>query len=286
MTTQPDSSTAGSPWAHELATLRTVKPEIPGVFTCEFELATSTRVNPYAAKPGQFNMLYCPGYGEAAISLSRVELAADRLVHTIRAVGDVTNALSRLRPGRTIGLRGPFGNGWPENSLAVKDLVIVAGGIGMAPLRPVVESHLKHPGSGPKITVLIGARSSDRLLFSDEYADWRRRGALVSSIVDRPSPGWNGDIGVVANLLYRMAVDDPLATQVFLCGPELMMRHSAETVLSMGIPSENVWLSMERHINCGIGHCGRCQFGGRFVCTEGPVFQYSDIRAQLSIPGV
>ncbi|MEZ5944781.1 MAG: FAD/NAD(P)-binding protein [Planctomycetaceae bacterium] len=286
MTTTQANNPPVSPWTTAPIILRSTKAETPGVFTAEFEFKCEQDAARFASRPGQFNMLYCPGYGESAISLSRVAANSSTLVHTIRSVGDVTNRLARLKIGESIGLRGPFGNGWPDIPDDLRHLIVVGGGIGLAPLRPVIEQFLENHVATRELTVLVGARSCEHLLFADEFQSWRDAGATVIATVDRSSPEWKGEVGVVPALIDRLNIGNPAQTHLFACGPEIMMSYSATAALDRDIPRDNIWFSMERHMNCAIGHCGRCQFGSHFICTGGPVFRYNDVQQLLTIHGL
>ncbi|MFO0811910.1 MAG: FAD/NAD(P)-binding protein [Gemmatales bacterium] len=270
------------PWLPSSARLINIKPEIAGVATFDFVLEGMTQ--PFQYAPGQFNMLYVPGVGEAAISLSG--MTGQVLHHTIRTAGNVTQAIAQLKPGMSIGLRGPFGSAWPVEHCVGKDIVLAAGGIGLPPLRPVIHAVLQDSGRFGKLTVLHGARSPAGLVFTDEYDDWRKRGVQVEVIVDRADMTWHGQVGVITQLLDRLALVRPAETVVMTCGPEIMMHFVARAALSRGIPENQVWLSLERHMNCAIGHCGHCQLGPAFVCKDGPVFRYDRIKSLMVVEGL
>ena len=219
--------------------------------------------------PGQFNMLSAFGVGEAAISMSGA--ARDGAVlHTIRAVGPVSAALSRLGRGGLVGVRGPFGCGWDLRSAAGGDVVVVAGGLGLAPLRPAIRHLLSHRSEFGRVTVLIGARSPDQLLYRQEVARWSRR-AQVALTVDHAAAAWAGHVGLVTQLVRR-ACFDAAATTALVCGPEAMMRFTARALADAGIPPARIQVSMERNMRCAVGSCGHCQVGPFFVCRDGPVF--------------
>jgi anaerobic sulfite reductase subunit B len=221
--------------------------------------------------PGQFAMLYAFGAGEAPISLSGA--AGPELFHTIRAVGAVTRALCAAEPGALVGVRGPFGTAWPLAAAAGRDVVVVAGGIGLPPLRPVVQELLDHRGRYGQINVLYGGRSPGDLLFGDDLARWRANGAVVETIVDAPSVDWRGPVGVVTRLIPRAAFT-PARTVAMLCGPEVMLRFAADELCDRGVPPDAVWVSLERSMTCGTGHCGHCQLGPLLVCRDGPVVRH------------
>lgn len=227
--------------------------------------------------PGQFNIMYIPGIGEAPISISSSPEAPE-LFHTIRIAGDVTTALSKLKEGDTILLRGPYGSGWPMEELRDRTLVIIAGGLGIAPLRAVLKEVMrKDYGLISKPVLLYGSKSPKDIIFRDEFP--RFRDAFdVYLTVDKADPEmiWRGNTGFVPEVIGK--IDFNLLTSVvFICGPEVMMKSSIDKLLECGVPAEKIYLSMERNMNCGRGICGHCMFGPFFVCKEGPVFRYSDI---------
>lgn len=230
-----------------------------------------------APRPGQFDMLYALGVGEVPISTSGDPVQHGHLTHTIRAVGAVTERLCAAEPGSIVGVRGPFGTTWPLDEAAGADLVIVAGGIGLAPLRPVVLDVLARRGAFGSVSVLVGARTPADLLFRDDLEQWRSRFDLdVDVTVDVADPEWRGRVGVVTTLLPRAAFD-PERTRAFVCGPEIMMTYAARALRDRGVPRERIWVSLERNMHCGLGHCGHCQLGPYLICRDGPVFRLDDV---------
>jgi anaerobic sulfite reductase subunit B len=241
--------------------------------------------------PGQFTMMYAFGVGEVPISLSRIGQAKEArgavpsrpaLEQTVRAVGAVTRAVCGTRPGQVVGLRGPLGTGWGLADARGHDLVVAAGGIGLAPLRPVVLRALSDRGAFGRIAVLIGARTPGDLLFTGELDAWRARGAQVEVTVDRPAPGWDGHVGLITALAGAADVE-PARTAAFVCGPEIMMRLTARALTGLGVPPGNVRLSMERNMRCGLGWCGHCQLGPLLVCRDGPVVPYERAAALMTV---
>lgn len=231
--------------------------------------------------PGQFNMLYPFGIGEAAISLSSD--TADRFVHTIRGVGAVSDALGRLRPGDTLGVRGPFGNGWPMERARGRTLVLVAGGIGLAPLRPVIHAVLRDRSAYGKLFVFYGARSPRERLYVGELERWQAGGAMDLSVtVDFGDANWAGRVGFVTALLGH-AQFDPAETLLMTCGPEVMMRAVANQMIGRGVAPGDVYVSLERNMKCAAGLCGHCQFGSIFICKDGPVFTYDRVEHLLRV---
>jgi len=239
-------------------------------------------------QPGQFNMLYVFGVGEVPISMSGDPAESGVVTHTVRAVGTVTKAMSRLKRGDTIGLRGPFGTRWPVEETAGRDVVIVAGGIGLAPLRPVVYRVLARREKYGRVALLYGTRTPQDILFERELEKWRERFDLqVEATVDNVPTGqsWRGDVGVVTKLIASAGFD-PAQTTAMICGPEVMMRFTVIELQKRGVSEENIFISMERNMKCAVGFCGHCQFGPTFMCKDGPVFRFDRIKPWLSKRGV
>jgi NAD(P)H-flavin reductase len=257
-------------------------------FTLILEPVTGVHIADFA--PGQFNMLYVFGVGEIPISISGDPSRLREMVHTTRAVGTVTRAMSALRPGEILGVRGPFGSQWPTGVRAPaghgKDIVIVSGGIGLAPLRPALYELLAHREQVGKIVLLYGARTQEDMLYRRELEQWRARFDMeVYVTVDRATGRWHGNVGVVTALVPR-APFDPLNTVALVCGPELMMRFAVQALERRGVPPRQIYLSMERNMQCATGFCGHCQFGPKFICQDGPIFRYDEIARFLAKPEV
>lgn len=233
-------------------------------------------------EPGQFNMLYAFGVGEVPISISGDSAMPERLVHTTRSVGAVSAALNRLKDGDVIGVRGPFGKGWPVASQRGRHVVFIAGGLGLAPLRPAIYHVLHNRDQYSGLTLIYGSRSPGEMLFAQEVQGWKSRfDTEVEVTVDHAAPGWTGRVGVVTTLFdHALAGSDPANTSAFVCGPEIMMRFAITALTDLGFSQDRIWLSMERNMKCAIGFCGHCQFGRDFVCRDGPVFRHDRI-AQL-----
>jgi NAD(P)H-flavin reductase len=235
---------------------------------------------PARFEPGQFNMLYAFGIGEAAISMSGDAADGATDVHTIRALGAVTQALTSLRIGDVVGVRGPFGRPWPVADAEGDDLVIVGGGLGLAPLRPVVYHALRNRARYRRVVLLAGARHPGELLFADELARWRDDAAVnieVRLVVDRAGGDWKGRVGVVPDLVDEAGLDGA-STVALLCGPEVMMKYAVRPLRALGVPEARIFLSMERSMRCAAAFCGHCQYGPAFVCKDGPVFSYERLR--------
>ena len=234
--------------------------------------------------PGQFGMLYAFGAGEIPISVSGTATPLDPLRCTIRAVGGVSGALCAAQPGDLVGLRGPFGSTWPLAQAIAGDVLIVAGGLGLAPLRPVIHHLLAHRNEYERVIICYGGRSAGELLYVNEFEEWRRLHDLdIDVIVDIAALDWHGKVGVVTKLV-ELAAFDPENTIAMACGPEVMLRFVALTLKARSLPPERLYISMERNMHCAIAQCGHCQFGPRFVCREGPVLRYNEIEPWLKVP--
>jgi NAD(P)H-flavin reductase len=265
-----------------VATITSVQAELPGTATYTLQLQDAAARHAYRFLPGQFNMLYLPGIGEAAISISSDPGCPAVLQHTIRVAGNVTQAIERLRTGDAIGLRGPYGSAWPVAAARGGDLILVAGGIGLAPLRPAIYHILRHRDNFGKVTILVGARTPADLLYPGEYDSWRTHEVEVIASVDRADKSWKGRVGVVPMLFYLLR-PEARRTTVFTCGPEIMMRFVVYEALARRIPKERIFVSLERNMKCAIGFCGHCQYGPAFLCKEGPVLSYDRIEPFFSV---
>jgi NAD(P)H-flavin reductase len=232
--------------------------------------------------PGQFTMLSAGGAGEVPISISGDPEDADTLVHTVRAVGLATEAICAAVRGDVPGVRGPFGAPWPVADVDGADVVIAAGGIGLAPLRPAILSLLAARERHGRLLLLYGGRAPDQLLYPHELESWAERGLEVSTTVDSAGPEWLGPVGVVTRLVHRAELD-ARRTVALLCGPEVMMRFTAAALEERGVAPERIYVSMERNMQCGIGHCGHCQLGPTLICRDGPVYQWSALARWLGI---
>lgn len=270
------------PWMNLSVRIDRVKTESPGISTFDLRLNDTTAATSYDFKAGQFNMLYLPGVGEAAISMSGDPNDTNLLVHTVREAGNVTHALARLGVGDSIGLRGPFGTAWPIEECKGKDIVLIAGGIGLAPIRPIVYQILKNRTEFGEVSLLCGARTPEGLLFPSELEQWQKQ-IQVEKIVDRADSDWTGHVGVVTTLLGRLPIERPQQTVMMTCGPEVMMWYAIREALSRRIQEDSIWISLERNMNCAIGLCGHCQLGSEFLCKDGPVFRYDQVASLLTV---
>ncbi len=237
-------------------------------------------------KHGQFNMLTAFGIGEAAISASGTSQERGVLLHTVRDVGPVTHALWAARIGDVVGVRGPFGTDWgveEHDGATGGDVVVVAGGIGLAPLRGAVDELVRRvPGGGGRVHVIVGAREPGQIIFGGDLERWRRAGAEVAVTVDVSARGWDGHVGLVTSLLGD-ADFDPVGATALVCGPEIMMRFTARALVDRGIEPDRIRVSLERNMQCGLAWCGHCQLGPFLLCRDGPVVPYAGPAARLLV---
>lgn len=259
-----------------------IVPEAEGTATIWLRFLDPALQKRYSFAAGQFNMLYLPGYGEAAISISSDPQKPELIGHTIRFVGNVTHAVSRLQVGDTIGVRGPFGTAWPLEDYKGRDIVIAAGGIGLAPLRPVIYQIINKRSQYSRVVILYGARTPADLLYSNEFSIWEGNEIEVLTTVDRADENWLGQVGVVPMLFYRLRLETD-NTIVFSCGPEIMMRFVVFEGLARRIPSQQIYLSLERNMKCGQGFCGHCQYGPFFICKDGPVYSFDQLESFFNL---
>ena len=274
--TNSDSASLADPMQTQPVAIRRRRKETADTFS--LELAPPNDGGGFGFLPGQFNMLYVFGVGEVPISISGNAGDQQKIVHTTRAVGAVTAAMSKLRAGDALGVRGPFGVGWPVKEAIGQDVVLVAGGIGLAPLRPVIYHLLRHRSEFGRIVLLYGARTPDDILYTKQLERWRSRFDFeVYLTVDRATGHWQGNIGVVTELIHRSPFD-PLHCLAMICGPEIMMRFTILDLAKRGVSEDRIYISMERNMKCGIGLCGHCQLGPTFVCKDGPVYRFDRIK--------
>jgi len=264
------------PMVPERWSVKRVRRETYDTVTLELEPADPGQTFTFAA--GQFNMIYVFGVGEVPVSISGQLSNPLRLLHTVRAVGAVTRKLCRLKAGTVVGIRGPFGSHWPLDLAAAGDVVIVAGGIGVAPLLPAVRGLLAQRREYQRIAFLYGARTPKDLLYLKELSRWRSRLDFdVEVTVDNASVDWRGNVGVVTTLLSRVDFKSS-NTMALLCGPEIMMRFTVRALQQRGVADERIFLSLERNMKCAVGFCGHCQLGPAFICREGPVLSYGRVK--------
>lgn len=257
------------------------KSETHDTFTLDLYPGPAT--HQWEFQPGQFNMLYLFGVGEVPISISGNPAKALPIIHTIRSVGAVTDVMERMQKGERIGVRGPFGTGWPVELAEGADVLIIAGGIGLAPLRPAIYRLIAHRERYGNVTILYGARTPEDLLYENELQRWRGRFDMnVFITVDSAKSGWRGNVGVVTTLIRKLTID-PDETLAFICGPEVMMRYTIFELQRHNVPLSNVFISMERNMKCAVGSCGHCQIGPYFVCKDGPVFPFTKIEPYFTM---
>jgi NAD(P)H-flavin reductase len=236
----------------------------------------------FAFEPGQFTMLSALGAGEVPISISGDAANPATLVHTVRAVGFATRAICAARPGDVLTVRGPFGNGWPLDAAIGRDVVVVTGGIALAPLRAAILHLIANAERYGRLVLLHGGRTPDQLLYEDELEAWRERGLDVTTTVDSAGPEWLGHVGVVPKLVARATFDAERAI-AFICGPEVMMRFAMTALERRGITPDRMYVSVERNMQCGIGQCGHCQLGPTLVCRDGPIYSADELGRWLAV---
>jgi len=259
--------------------------ESPTIFTLRLRLTDPAARGSFRFAPGQFNMVYLYGVGEVAISIVSDPHGPDLLDHTIRALGRVTNGLSKLKARDRLGLRGPFGRGWPLERAEGRDVVVVTGGLGCAPVVAVINYILMRRQRFGRLTIVQGVKHAEELIWRERYAYWRGLpGVRVLIAADEGGPLWPYHVGLVTGVFDR--IDFTPETAVMLCGPEPMMVAAAHLLTARGVSEEDIWLSMERNMQCAVRHCGHCQFGPDFVCHKGPVFSYAEVKPLLGRRGL
>ena len=260
--------------------------ETQDIYTFRLRLTDATVRKAFRFSGGQFNMVYAFGVGEAAVSIVSDPEEPELLDHTIRIVGRVTGAIGRLGPGDLLGIRGPYGRGWPLDSARGKDVVIVTGGLGCAPVVGAVECIFRRRAAYGAVKILHGVKAPDDLIYRKRFNSWRRQpDTEVYLSSDQPHKSWRYHVGVVTEL-FEAVVLNPERSVVMMCGPEIMMRVGIPILVRRGIPETAIYVSLERHMECGIGLCGHCQMGPFFICKDGPVMRYDTIAPLLGKQGV
>lgn len=264
-----------SPYVTQWATIKRIRQET--AMEKLFELELPGRV-PLGHKPGQFVEVSLFGYGEAPISISSSPNKKESFELVVRNVGTVTNTLHRMKVNEKVGIRGPYGNGFDLSKLRGKDILFVAGGIGLVPLRSLIHNVLEERLSFGRVIIMFGAKTPRDLLFKDELAEWTNRRDIDFHIsVDRaPDGGWSGHVGVITTLFPKVDMS-PKNTVVAVCGPPVMYKYVLLELLSRGVPQQNIYMSLERRMKCGLGKCGHCQINNVYVCQKGPVFSYPEV---------
>lgn len=275
-----------NPYLPAEAKILDIKAQTHDTLTYKIALKDKDLQKKYSFQPGQFNMVHLSGIGEAPISLSSdTKHSKDFFEHTIRTVGSVTNNLAKLKPGAILGIRGPYGNSWPIEEAQNKNVLIITGGIGLAPLRPVITHILNNKDKYKKLEILYGARTPDDMIFKDEFDNWRSFSDInllltADKVPENKKSEYNQ--GVVTALFDKMAIT-PKDSLVLICGPEIMMHFVVLGLLQIGFFSYQIYVSLERRMHCGIGKCGHCQIGPKFTCVDGPVFPYSEISGLIDM---
>ena len=269
---------------HEARILEVIR-ESPSLFTLRLQFTDPEVQAGYSFAPGQFNMVYLFGVGEVAISIVSDPKEEHIVDHTIRSVGRVTKGLAKLAAGDRIGLRGPYGRGWPLLAAEQKDVIVVTGGLGCAPVVSVINYVMRRRERFGRLNIVQGVKHSSDLIWADRYDQWRQLpDTQVLLAADAGAPLWPWHIGRVTDLFAKLEFD-PERCIVMMCGPEGMMHVVVREMLQRGLRESDLWLSMERNMQCALGHCGHCQFGPRFVCKDGPVFCYHDIKSLFGKTG-
>ncbi len=278
----PKPIDAGAPHA---ATVVARTPESPTIFTLQLRLDDAAARAAYRFAPGQFNMLYLYGVGEVPISIMSDPEDRDGIGHTLRAVGRVTRGFAALKPGDRVGLRGPFGRGWPLQEMGGRDVVLVTGGLGCAPVVSVIHYVLRRRERFGKLVIIQGVKHADDLVWREQYDCWvKLPDTQVLVAADEGAAFWPWHVGRVTEL-FDLARFNPTRAVAMMCGPEGMMRVTAGQLLARGLPESSLFLSMERNMQCAVGRCGHCQFGGSFVCRDGPVFNWGEVKSLLGHRG-
>lgn len=260
--------------------------ESPTIFTLRLRLTDAQNNQQYSFQPGQFNMLYLHGVGEVAVSIVSDPQDETLIDHTIRAVGRTTRGLQQLRKGDRLGLRGPYGRGWPMQQSRGHDVIIITGGLGCAPVVAVINFILMRRTEFGKLTIIQGVKHSDDLIWRKRYEYWNTLPETqVLIAADNGGTFWPFHRGLVTDLLEQSIVD-PVDAFAMLCGPEGLMQAASKGLLEQGLQPERIYLSMERNMQCAVGHCGHCQYGKDFICKDGPVFTYSAIHDRLGLSGL
>lgn len=252
--------------------------ETPDIFTLRLQLKDAHLAETYSFEPGQFNMLYMPGVGEVPISIVSDPQDKHCIDHTIRAVGRVTRVLQKLQAGDELGIRGPFGSSWPMAQIKQQDVLIITGGLGCAPVVSVINYIVKRRSDFGRLVIMQGVKHSNDLIWKDQYQQWAALdNTQVALAANQTTPAWSWSSGYVTDLFDEVCFN-PDKSIAMLCGPEIMMSATIRELLQRGLTEQQVWLTMERNMQCAVGHCGHCQHGSKFVCKDGPVFNYPAVK--------
>ncbi|HVN89294.1 MAG TPA: FAD/NAD(P)-binding protein [Candidatus Binataceae bacterium] len=279
------SAAVATPYMIHPARVVARRTETEGIYTFTLQFVDPELRRSYAFRAGQFNMLYAPGVGEVAISIVSDPTEPQLIEHTIRIVGRVTGVMARWKVGDIVGVRGPYGNGWPVEEAHGRDVVIITGGVGCAPTVGVINYIFRRREQYGELHILHGVKTPNDLLYRERFDEWRRAPRTkVYLTSDRPDKSWHYRIGVVTELFDEL--DVPSSSIVMMCGPEVMMRMAARSLLGKGIADDSIYLSMERRMECAVGLCGHCQWRQSFVCKDGPVFSYREARELFRVSGI
>jgi len=259
-----------------------MRPETIDITTFRVTMDSSDGTGRFEYKSGQFAEVSVPGVGEAPISISSSPTRPEAIEFSIRRVGELTNALHELKPGDKIGIRGPFGNFFPLEEMEGRNLLIIGGGIGLAPLRSVILNVFDNRAKYGRIDIIYGARSPQDLVFTSEYEEWQKvENIRLHLTVDRGDENWKGNVGLVPTFLKELH-PSPENTTSITCGPPIMIKFVIQALNEMGFPSEHIVTTLERRMKCGVGKCGRCNIGSKYVCLDGPVFTLKQLKEMPS----
>ncbi|MDX5299268.1 MAG: FAD/NAD(P)-binding protein [Gammaproteobacteria bacterium] len=274
-----------SPWLPHNARILSRVQEAPDIFTWQLQFTEPAVAAAYRFEPGQFNMLCLPGVGEVPISIASDPDEPERLSHTIRVVGRVTEAMARLPVGACVGLRGPYGTAWPLAEAAGGDVLVVTGGLGCAPVLGVIHYVLRRREAFGRLILVQGVKHANDLIWRERYAEWATQpNVQVLMAADHGGPLWPWHVGRVTEVFDQIQLN-PARTQVMMCGPEGMMLAAVQALDRFALDTRRIWLSLERNMHCAVGHCGHCQFGADFICRQGPVFALPAVRSLLGVRG-
>jgi len=261
-----------------VARILDVREETPDTRTFSLKLRDGTGSAPFGFLPGQFLELSVFGIGEAPFCVASSPTRPESLQVTVRRTGQLTNAMHELGPGDEVGVRGPCGNGFDVGAARGKDLLFVAGGIGLPPLRSLIWNVLDERSDFGRVTILYGARTPSDLVYKNELQEWGKRSDVEFRLtVDRAEPGWDGNVGMVP-ILFEQADLQPESTLAYVCGPPIMIRFVIQDLCMRGFAEDRVISTLERMMQCGVGKCNHCAIGHRYVCRDGPVFSYAQMK--------
>lgn len=267
-----------NPYLPDMATIVEVIQETHNIKTFRVVLNNERRMKDFTFRPGQVGQLSVFGVGESTFVINSTPTRMDYLQFSVMRVGEVTTRLHQLRPGDQIGVRAPLGNGFPVENLKGKNIVFIGGGIGMAPLRTLFLYMLDNRKKFKDITLLYGARSPADLTYKAELPEWTsRKDVNVVLTIDNPAEGWEHKVGLIPNVLLEIG-PKPKNTVAITCGPPIMIKFTLQALKKLGFEDENIITTLEKRMKCGVGICGRCNIGTKYVCVDGPVFNYAQLK--------